>query len=62
MKSGKPSRSLHDLVAYIEEAQVHGMKRLTEVNSIDDFFDAIRPYNDYLDCELLEMIVEIVFR
>ena len=56
VKSGKSS--LHDIVAYIEEAQVSGMKRLTEVNTIDDLFDAIRPYNDYLDCELLEMIVE----
>ena len=34
------------------------MKRLNEVNTIDDLFDAIRPHNDYLDCELLEMIVE----
>ena len=50
--------SLHDIVTYIEEAQVCGMKRLTEVNTIDDLFDAIRPHNDYLDCELLEMIVE----
>ena len=56
VKSGKSS--LHDIVAYIEEAQVRGMKRLTEVNTIDDLFDAIRPHNDYLDCELLEMIVE----
>ena len=50
--------SIHDIVAYIEEAQVSGMKRLTKVNTIDDLFDAIRPHNDYLDCELLEMIVE----
>ena len=56
IKSGKSS--LHDIIAYIEEAQVGGMKRLTEVNTIDDLFDAIRPHNDYLDCELLEMIVE----
>ena len=34
------------------------MKGLTEVNTIDDLFTAIRPHNDYLDCELLEMIVE----
>ena len=56
VKSGK--LSLHDIVAYIEETQVSGMKRLTEVNTIDDLFDAIRPHNVYLDCELLEMIVE----
>ena len=56
VKSGKSS--LHDIIAYIEEAQVSRMKRLTEVNTIDDLFDAIRPYYDYLDCELLEMIVE----
>ena len=56
VKFGKSS--LQDIVAYIEEAQVHGMKRLNEVNTIDDLFDAIRPHNDYLDCELLEMIVE----
>ena len=56
VKSGKSS--LNDIVAYIEEAQVRGMKRLTEVNTIDDLFNAIRPHNDYLDCELLEMIVE----
>ena len=56
VKSGKSS--VHDIIAYIEEAQVSGMKRLTEVNTIGDLFDAIRPHNDYLDCELLEMIVE----
>ena len=56
VKSGKSS--IHDIIAYIEEAQISGMKRLTEVNTIDDLFDAIRPHNDYLDCELLEMIVE----
>ena len=31
---------------------------LTGVSTIDELFDAILPYNDYLDCELLEMIVE----
>ena len=56
VKSGKSS--LHDIIAYIEEAQLHGMKKLTKVSTIDDLFDAIRPHNDYLDCELLEMIVE----
>ena len=56
IQSGKSS--LHDIVAYIEEVQVCRMKRLTDVNTIDDLFDAIRPHNDYLDCELLEIIVE----
>ena len=50
--------SLHDIAAYIEEVQVCGMKRLTAVKTIDELFGIIRPYNDYLDCELLEMIVE----
>ena len=49
---------LRHITTYVKEAQVGGMKGLSEVNSIDDLFDAIRPYNDYLDCELLEMIVE----
>ena len=56
VKSGKSS--LHDIIAYVEEAQVGGMKGLTEVNTIDDLFSALRPHNDYLDCELLQMIVE----
>ena len=34
------------------------MKRLTAVKTIDELFCIIRPYNDYLDCGLLEMIVE----
>ena len=50
--------SLHDIATYIEEVQVCGMKRLTAVKTIDELFGIIRPYNDYLDCELLEMIVE----
>ena len=56
VKSGKSS--LHHITTYVQEAQVGGMKGLTEVNTVDDLFDAIRPHNDYLDCELLEMIVE----
>ena len=56
VKSGKIS--LHDMAAYIEEAQVCGIRGLTEMNTTDKLFDAIRPHNDYLDCELLEMIVE----
>ena len=56
VKSGKSS--LHNIAAYIEELQVCGMKRLTAVKTIDELFGIIRPYNDYLDCELLEMIVE----
>ena len=49
---------MNDIVAYIEEARVSRMNRLTRVNTIDDLFDAICPHNDYLDCGLLEMIVE----
>ena len=56
VKSGKSS--LRHIAAFIQEAQVCGIKGLIEVNTIDDLFDAIRPHNDYLDCELLEMIVE----
>ena len=56
VKSGKVS--LHDIAAYIEEAQVCGIKGLTKLNTIDELFEAIRPHNDYLDCELLEMIVQ----
>ena len=56
VKSGKSS--LRHISTYVQEAQVGGMKGLTEVNTIDDLFSAIRPHNDYLDCELLEMIVE----
>ena len=56
VKSGKSS--LPHITTYVQEAQVGGMKELTKVNTIDDLFSAIRPHNDYLDCELLEMIVE----
>ena len=56
VKSGKSS--LHDIAAFIQEARVCGIKGLTGMNTIDELFDAILPYNDYLDCELLEMIVE----
>ena len=56
VKSGK--FSLRHITTYVKEAQVGGMKGLSEVITIDDLFDAIRPHNDYLDCELLEMIVE----
>ena len=56
VKSGKSS--LHHITTYVQEAQVGGMKGLTEVNTIDELFSAIHPHNDYLDCELLEMIVE----
>ena len=56
VKSGKSS--LRHITTYVQEAQVGGMKGLTEVSTIDDLFSAIRPHNDYLDCELLEMIVE----
>ena len=56
VKSGK--LTLCHITIYVQEAQVGGMKGLTEVNTIDDLFSAIHPHNDYLDCELLEMIVE----
>ena len=56
VKSGKSS--LRHITTYVQEAQVGGMQGLTEVNTIDDLFSAIHPHNDYLDCELLEMIVE----
>ena len=56
VKSGK--LSLHDIAAYIEEAQVCGIRKLTEVITTDELFEAIRPQYDYLDCELLEMIVD----
>ena len=58
VKSGKCS--LHDIIAYIEEARVCGIKSLTGVSTIDELFGLILPHNDYLffDCELLEMIVE----
>ena len=50
--------SLRRIAAFIQEARVCGIKGLTEVNTIHEIFDAILPHNDYLDCELLEMIVE----
>ena len=56
VKSG--TSSVHDIAAFIQEARVCGIKGLTGMNTIDELFDAILPYNDYLDCELLEMIVE----
>ena len=56
VKSGTPS--VYDIAAFIQEARVCGIKGLTAVKTIDELFDAILPHNDYLDCELLEMIVE----
>ena len=56
VKSGTPS--VYDIAAFIQEARVFGIKGLTAVKTIDELFDAILPHNDYLDCELLEMIVE----
>ena len=56
VKSGKSS--LRHIAAFIQEARVCGIKGLTGVNTIHELFDAILPHNDYLDCELLEMIVE----
>ena len=56
VKSGKVS--LHHIAAYIEEAQVCGIRGLTKVTSTDELFEAIRPHIDYIDCELLEMIVQ----
>ena len=56
VKSGKCS--LLHIAAFIQEARVCEIKGLTEVNTIHELFDAILPHNDYLDCELLEMIVE----
>ena len=56
VRSGKSS--LRHIAAFIQEARVCGIKRLTGVNTIDELFDAILPHNDYLDCELLEIIVE----
>ena len=50
--------SLHDIAAYIEEARVCRIKGLTGVKTIDELFGLILPHNDYLNCELLEMIVE----
>ena len=56
VKSGKCS--LLHIAAFIQEARVCEIKGLTRVNTIHELFDAILPHNDYLDCELLEMIVE----
>ena len=56
VKSGKSS--LRHIAAYIEEARVCGIKGLTGVKTTDELFGLILPHNDYLDCELLEMIVE----
>ena len=55
VKSGKSS--LRHIAVFVQEARVCGIKGLTGVNTIDELFDVILPHNDYLDCELLEMIV-----
>ena len=54
----KSRTSVYDIAAFIQEARICGMKGLTAAKTIDELFDAILPHNDYLDCELLEMIVE----
>ena len=56
VKSG--TSSVHDIAVFIQETRICAIKGLTGVETIDELFDAILPYNDYLDCELLEMIVE----
>ena len=56
VKSG--TQSVYDIAAFIQEARVCGIQGLTAVKTNDELFDAILPHNDYLDCELLEMIVE----
>ena len=56
VKSG--TSSVHDIAVFIQEARVCGIKGLTGMKTIDELFEAILPHNDYLDCELLEMIVE----
>ena len=56
VKSG--TSSVHDIAVFIQEARVCGIKGLTGMETIDELFEAILPHNDYLDCELLEMIVE----
>ena len=56
VKSGKCS--LLHIAAFIQEARVCEIKGLTGVNTIHELFDAILPHNDYLDCEVLEMIVD----
>ena len=55
VKSGKSS--LHDIAVYIEEAQV-GIRGLTNVITTNELFEVIRPHIDFLNCELLEIIVE----
>ena len=56
VKSG--NSSLHNIAAYIEEAQVFGIRGLTKVTSTDELFEAIRPHHDSLNCELIKMIAE----
>ena len=50
--------SVHDIAVFIQETRICAIKGLTGVETIDELFDTILPYYDYLDCELLEMIVE----
>ena len=54
----KSRTSVYDIAAFIQETRICGIKGLTAAKTIDELFDAILPHNDYLDCELLEMIVE----
>ena len=54
----KSRTSIYDIAAFIQEARICGIKGLTAAKTIDELFDAILPHNDYLDCKLLEMIVE----
>ena len=54
----KSRTSVYDIAAIIQKAQICGIKGLTAAKTTDEIFDAIFPHNDYLDCELLEMIVE----
>ena len=56
VKSG--TSSVHDIAVFIQEARICAIQGLTGVVTIDELFDAILPHYDYLDCELLEMIVE----
>ena len=45
--------SLHDIAVFYSGGMSLWNQGLTGVKTIDKLFDAILPYNDYLDCEFI---------
>ena len=51
---------LKDVIARTKgENEIYNFENLNTVKSIDDFFDVIRPHYQFLDCNLLTVLVKV---